>query len=87
MPRAGQRSSHTLPEQRGQEATFSPTSLLAVSGAVAPAEPRAPHGHVPTSQLMVRHSAAERKQAEECWAIPASGEHRQYWFVTAPSRL
>lgn len=41
-------------EARRFWATFSPTRLLALSGAaVAPAQPRAPHGHVPTRWLMV----------------------------------
>lgn len=40
-------------EARRFWATFSPTCLLAVSGAaVALAQPRAPHEHVPTSQMV-----------------------------------
>lgn len=58
--------------------TFSPIGLSAVSGAaVDPAQPRASHG--PAS------SAAECKQAEEAWALPASRERRQYCLVIAPS--
>jgi len=91
VPGAGQHLTHTSPKQRGQEVrgylfTHTSFSCFRSSSGSSPAESTS---RTRSHQLADGEPALllSANQAEECWALPAPEEHRQYWLVTAPSSL